>query len=104
MGCTASLASRIALASNHFSSFLGMVNTGLGVAAIVGSVSAWWALCQIRMIDGTPLQGEQPELELSFAVWLWACSLLTAVGVICISAVKASDQQAVAPPRNDAKV
>jgi len=82
----------------------GMVNIGFGVAAIVGSVSAWWALCQMRMIDGTPLQGEQPELELSFAVWLWACSLLTAVGVICIAAVKASDQQAVAPPRNDAKV
>lgn len=82
----------------------GMVNIGFGVAAIVGSVSAWWALCQIRMIDGKPLQGEQPELELSFAVWLWACSLLTAVGVICIAAVKASDQQAVAPPRNDAKV
>jgi hypothetical protein len=83
---------------------LGMVNVGFGVAAIVGSVSAWWALCQIRMIDGTPLQGEQPELELSFAVWLWACSLLTSVGVICIVAVKASDQQAVTPPRNDAKV
>lgn len=82
----------------------GMVNIGFGVAAVLGSVSAWWALCQIRMIDGTLLQGEQPELELSFAVWLWACSLLTAVGVICIAAVKASDQQAVAPSRNNAKV
>jgi MFS family permease len=82
---------------------LGLINLGFGVAAILGSISAWWALCQIRMIDGTPLQGEQPELELSFAVWLWACSLLTAVGVICIAAVKVSDQQVV-PRRGDAKV
>jgi len=49
---------------------LGLINIGYGVAAIFGSISAWWALCQIRMIDGTPLQGEQPELTVFRSVAL----------------------------------
>merc|ERR1712048_38545 len=67
---------------------LGMVNMGFGFAAILGSVSAWWSLCQLQMVDGRPLQGNQPELEHAFATWLWACSALTTVGVICIAAVQ----------------
>jgi MFS family permease len=82
----------------------GMTSIGIGVAAILGPMSAWLALCQVRMIDGIPLQGEQPELALAFAVWLWACSFLTAVGIICVAAVRASDQQAVAPHRNGTTV
>merc|ERR1712187_294392 len=67
---------------------LGMVNMGFGFAAILGSVSAWWSLCQLRMMDGRPLREDQPELEHAFATWLWACSALTTVGVICIAAVQ----------------
>lgn len=79
----------------------GMTSIGVGVAAILGPISAWWALCQVRMSGGIPVQGEQSELELAFAVWLWACSFLTAVGIICVVAVKASDQQAFASHSND---
>jgi hypothetical protein len=83
---------------------LGMVNIGFGVAAVLGSISAWWALTQLQMIDGQPLQGDQAELELAFAGWLWACSLITAVGVACITTVRVNDQQPVAPRTSDEKV